>query len=79
MIVTSLRSLWGCLTEDGVYAIEDMHSMSMWPGVDGMVVEGKDAYAHIADIARNMVSYFKERNGNMMRREKWMDPFSSHI
>lgn len=80
-IITSLKILWGCLSDDAVYAIEDLHSMSMWSATDrkSMRVNGKDVYSHIADIARNMVSYFHEHEGMMMRREAWMDPVSSHI
>ena len=80
MIMTSLRILWWCLNDGGVYAIEDMHSMSMWPpSKDGMILEGKDAYGHIGDLARAMTQYFREKDGTLMRREKWMDPLSSHI
>jgi hypothetical protein len=80
MIMTSLRVLWWCLNDGGVYAIEDLHSMSMWsPDRDGMMVEGKDAYGHLGDLSRAMTQYFQEREGVMLRREKWMDPMSSHI
>jgi len=31
MILTSLKSLWNCMKDSGVYAIEDLHTMNM-PG-----------------------------------------------
>jgi hypothetical protein len=79
MIMTSLRVLWGCMNHNGVYVIEDLHSMSMWKDMPGMLVEGKDAYEHLAVLSRNMVTYFREKSGTMMRRKQWMDPFSKHI
>lgn len=80
MIMTSLRVLWWCLNDGGVYAIEDLHSMSMWDASrDGMIVEGKDAFGHLGDIGRSMTQYFHEKDGTMVRREKWMHPMSSHI
>lgn len=82
MIIVSLEMLWGCINHDGVYIIEDTHSMSMWTQPDRqseMLVDGKDVFGYIADISRNMIVYFREKQGTMIRREAWMDSFSKHI
>ena len=35
--------LWpNCLRDHGVYAIEDIHTMSMWAGKEGMLVDKMD-------------------------------------
>ena len=42
-IITSLKVLWpSCLRDHGVYAIEDIHTMSMWAGKKGMLVDKMD-------------------------------------
>jgi hypothetical protein len=82
MIIVSFEALWGCLRHDGVYVIEDTHSMSMWNQTNRtseMLVNGKDLFGYFADLSRNMIVYFHEINGTMMLREKWMDPVSKYI
>jgi len=31
MSLTALKSLWNCMKDDGVYVIEDLHALNLWP------------------------------------------------
>jgi hypothetical protein len=78
MIRVSLEILWHCMKHEGVYIVEDTHSMSMWD-TPGMITDGKDFFGYLGDISRDMIVYFREKKGTLMRREAWMHPFSKHI
>ena len=82
MIILSLEILWNCMKHDGVYIIEDTHSMSMWSQpnrIPEMIIDNKDIFGYLGDISRNMIVYFHEKEGTMIRREAWMNSFSKHI
>lgn len=58
--------------DNGVYAIEDLHTMAMWRGDPiRAVVDGKDVYGFLAEWSRGMVGYFHPN-------EK-IDPFVAHM
>ena len=78
-ILTSLRHLWSCLNDKAVYAIEDLHSMTLFRGVKGMAVDGEDFYDVLGDIARNMSSYFTQMPRPLRRSFPPSDSFSGHI
>jgi hypothetical protein len=78
MIRVSLEILWHCMKHDGVYVIEDTHSMSMWKTPD-MLIDGQDFFGYLGDLSRDMIIYFREKQGTLMRREAWMNSFSKHI
>jgi hypothetical protein len=71
MIMTSLNILFFCMNDKGVYAVEDIHTMSVWRDhpqkKSQMLVEGKNFYQHIGDIMGRQVEYMRQyqfRNPN---------------
>jgi hypothetical protein len=79
-ILPSLLSLWGCLNNDAVYAIEDLHTMSMWKGGKGMVVNGQDFYDTLGGILRDTSAYFTQRHkGLYFSPDVKTHHFSGHI
>jgi hypothetical protein len=58
MIIFTLRALWPtCMKDQGIYAVEDLHTMELWKGNDGMLVDGQDFYDYAADILRKQSGY----------------------
>lgn len=81
-ILITLRTLFTrCLTNHGVYVIEDLHwSSHVCKGQSSMTVQGKDVYGHFADIARDMSAYFKIGMATLSDFNLTkISPFSGHI
>ena len=77
MIITSFRLLWpSCMKDDGVYAIEDLHSMFLFDGPQ-MLVDGMHVFGHLASWMRTMSSYFTSMNPKF--RFELTDPIVKHI
>ena len=84
LIMTSLEILFLCMRDGGVYAVEDLHSMSMWREHPTkkklMFVDGKNFYQHLGDIMGRMVEYmrnyrFRYPNAFLAQTDK----FISHL
>ena len=78
-ILTSLFHLWGCLNDKAVYAIEDLHSMSLLKGLDGMLVQGRDFYDVLGRILRRTSSYCNDIKSFESQNFPPHDKFSGHI
>ena len=82
-ILTSLYHLWGCLNDKAVYAIEDLHTMTLYKGQDGMLVQGRDFYGVLERILRRTSSYFSDGKmlENLLENQSSpsTDKFSGHI
>ena len=77
MIIQSFRLLWPyCMKDDGVYAIEDLHSMFLFDGPH-MKVDGMDVFGHFASWMRTMSSYFTSMNPKF--RRELNDSIVKHI
>jgi len=74
-IVSSLQYLFpNCMTDKAVYAIEDLHTMTLWRNtyemnydyVDGDGIINTDFFGYLGIIARDLSSYFNvtDRQGN---------------
>ena len=80
MMLNSLEILFNtkCMKDQGVFAIEDTHTMSMWKDGEGMNVDGKDIYGHLGDFQRLMIDYY-EPPKNKIEKKDWKDAFINHI
>ena len=78
-ILTSLCHLWGCLSDKAVYAIEDLHTMTLYKGREGMLVEGRDFYGVLERILRRTSSYISDVK--MLENQNYppTDKFSGHV
>ncbi len=63
MILTSFEALWLCVKDKGVYAIEDLHALSMYPNSDMYCKNNvcKDVYTYMGDLARAGTTRFNTR------------------
>ena len=78
-ILTSLYHLWGCLSDKAVYAIEDLHTMTLYKGQDGMLVQGRDFYGVLELILRRTSSYISDVKVLENQNYPPTDKFSGHI
>lgn len=79
-IMVSLYELWNCLNDGAVYAIEDLHLMSMYKGRKDMAINGQDVYGILGDILRNTSTYMSgEPPHSFSRHIKWMEASDSLI
>jgi len=70
MMITSLKSLWGCMKDGGVYAIEDLHALSM-----GHRYLGKKE----TSIFQLMSEWMKLRSPHPLKRQKLKAHPSLHL
>ena len=63
MVITSFESLWPCMIDKGIYAIEDLHAMWMWKGKGGMLVNGQDVYDYFGQLGREATSHLGSNMG----------------
>ena len=75
MIIVTFELLFNvaCLKNDGVYAVEDTHTMHLWKGRKGMLYRGVDFYGQLADYQRRMVGYWPNVH------DPFKDTFISHL
>lgn len=73
-IMISLYSLWDCLTNHAVYAIEDLHKYVQEK--PAWYYGGTDFYGHLGGILRNTSGYMS--SFNKMNHDD-IDAFSGHI
>lgn len=71
-IVSSLKYLFpNCMTDKAVYAIEDLHTMTLWRNMyemnydfpDGDATINTDFFGYLGIIARDLSSYFNATDG----------------
>jgi hypothetical protein len=81
-ILTSFEALWLCMKDKGVYAIEDLHALSMYPNSDFYCIPGsgsdgkpicKDVYQYMVDFARAATTGFTPK-----LQVRPQDPMAKH-
>lgn len=81
MMVISFENLFTCLKDKGVYAIEDLHTMKLFPYSPGMVYKEKNIYGHLAGYQERMIGYWTKQgmgpNGHWPVYKR--DPFITHL